>query len=58
MTRDADIIRADIERTRGALGEDVDAVADKITPSKIVGRQTDKLKSAVGGVRDKVMGVA
>ncbi|MFN3707450.1 DUF3618 domain-containing protein [Microcella sp.] len=58
MSRDADIIRADIERTRVTLGADVDAVADKVTPSKVVGRQTDKLKSAVGGVKDRVMGAA
>jgi hypothetical protein len=58
MSRDPEIIRADIERTRVTLGADVDAVADKVTPSKVVGRQTDRVKSAVGGVKDRVMGVA
>ncbi|HEV7956198.1 MAG: hypothetical protein JWL94_466 [Microbacteriaceae bacterium] len=58
MTNNPDQIRADIERTRRELGGDVDALADKVTPSKIVGRQTDKVKGAVGSVKDRVMGVA
>ncbi|PWB97843.1 DUF3618 domain-containing protein [Homoserinimonas hongtaonis] len=57
-TNDPDAIRDDIERTRSELGSDVDALADKVTPSKIVGRQTDKVKAAVGGVRERVFGVA
>ncbi|TFD05905.1 DUF3618 domain-containing protein [Cryobacterium sp. TMT1-2-2] len=44
--RTPDQIRSDIERTRRELGGDVDALADKVTPSKIIQRQTDKVKSA------------
>ena len=58
MTSDADKIRADIERTRGELGSNVDALADKVTPSKIMHRQTDKVKGALGSVKDQVLGVA
>ena len=58
MTDSPDRIRADIERTRQELGGDVDALADKVTPSKIMERQTDKLKGAFGSMRDKVMGTA
>ncbi|WP_214466285.1 DUF3618 domain-containing protein [Microbacterium flavescens] len=58
MTDSPDVIRADIERTREELGADVDALADKVTPSKIVGRQTDKVRGAMGSLRDRVMGVA
>ena len=58
MTREPDAIRDDIERTRNALGRDVDAVADKVTPSKVVGRQTDKVKAAVRDISDHVMGAA
>ncbi|MFB8145521.1 DUF3618 domain-containing protein [Microbacterium sp. NPDC056003] len=58
MTDSPDVIRADIERTREELGADVDALADKVTPSKIVGRQTDKVRGAFGSLRDRVMGVA
>jgi gas vesicle protein len=53
-----DAIRADIEATRARLGTNVDAVADKVTPSNIVHRQTTKVKDAVFGVKEKVMGAA
>jgi gas vesicle protein len=58
MTNNPDEIRADIEATRVELGSDVDALADKVTPSKIVHRQGRKVRSAVGSVKDRVMGVA
>ena len=53
-----DEIRADIERTRAELGQDVDALADKVTPSKIAERQTRKVRRALTSVKDRVMGVA
>jgi ElaB/YqjD/DUF883 family membrane-anchored ribosome-binding protein len=55
---DPDAIRANIERTRGALGSDVDALADKVTPSKVVEREKAKLRNQVGSVRDRVFGAA
>lgn len=58
MTNNPDQIRAQIEETRRELGGDVDALADKVTPSKIVHRETDKVKNALGGVKDRVMGAA
>ena len=58
MSENPDAIRADIEATRARLGTNVDAVADKVTPSNIVHRQTDKVKDAVFGVKEKVMGTA
>lgn len=53
-----DVIRADIERTREELGQDVDALADKVTPGKIVDRQKSRLRQRFAGVRERVMGVA
>jgi hypothetical protein len=58
MSENPDAIRADIEATRARLGTNVDAVADKVTPSNIVHRQTDKVRDAVFGVKEKVMGTA
>lgn len=58
MSDSPDQIRADIERTRRELGGDVDALADKVSPSKIVHRQTDRVRGAVGSLRDRVMGAA
>ncbi|MFF2317769.1 DUF3618 domain-containing protein [Arthrobacter sp. NPDC058097] len=62
MSENPDAIRQEIEETRARMGTNVDAVADKVTPSNIVHRQTDKVKSnvkdAVAGVKEKVMGAA
>ena len=58
MSDSPDEIRADIERTRRELGGDVDALADKVNPSKIVDRQVDRVRGAFGSVRDRVMGAA
>ena len=58
MSENPDAIRSDIEATRARLGTNVDAVADKVTPSNIVHRQTDKVRDAVFGVKEKVMGAA
>jgi gas vesicle protein len=58
MSDSPDAIRADIERTRQEFGRDVDALADKVTPSKIVQRKTEKVKGAVRSVVDRVMGAA
>jgi Protein of unknown function (DUF3618) len=53
---DPDEIRTDIERTRQELGQDVDALADKVNPGKIAQRQTDKVRQAATRVKDRVMG--
>ena len=53
---DPDAIRANIEATRRNLGEDVDALADTVTPANIAHRQTEKVKSKVAETRDSVVG--
>ena len=58
MSTSPDAIRADIEQTRRELGGDVDALADKVTPSKIVERQTDKIRGGFRSLRHRVMGAA
>ena len=57
-TNDPDEIRADIEATRAALSHDVDNIEEKVSPTKIAHRQTDRMRSAVTGVKDKVFGAA
>ncbi|GAA1346534.1 DUF3618 domain-containing protein [Arthrobacter roseus] len=56
MSQSPDEIRSNIEQTRGRLGTDVDAVADKVSPSNVVHRQTDKVKSKLHDAKDAVMG--
>ncbi|WP_314149154.1 DUF3618 domain-containing protein [uncultured Leifsonia sp.] len=56
MSDDPDVIRAEIEATRRELSGDVDALADKVTPSKIAHRQTRKVKGAFHSLTERVMG--
>lgn len=56
MNRNPEEIREDIERTRGNLGEDVDAIADKVMPSNIAHRQSEKIKGSVRRAKEAVMG--
>jgi len=58
MSDDPDAIRAEIEATRRNLSGDVDALADKVTPSKIAERQTRKVKGAFHSISERVMGTA
>jgi gas vesicle protein len=56
MSRDPEEIREDIERTRGNLSEDVDAIADRVSPSSIAHRQSERVKGSVRRAKDAVMG--
>jgi ElaB/YqjD/DUF883 family membrane-anchored ribosome-binding protein len=51
-------IRAEIERTRGNLSADVNALTDSVSPGNVARRQADKARGAAVGVKDKVMGTA
>jgi len=51
-------IRAEIERTRAGLSYDVDTLADKVNPSSIAQRQTDKVKGKFTNMKESVMGTA
>jgi hypothetical protein len=53
---DPDEIRADIERTRAALSNDVDELAESVKPKNVAQRQVDKVKEAAGSVKERVMG--
>jgi Protein of unknown function (DUF3618) len=55
-SNDPDEIRADIERTRATLSNDVDDLAETVKPQSVARRQVDKVKEAVGGVKERVMG--
>lgn len=54
----ADEIRDDIERTRAELGDNVDALADKVRPSSIAHRQAGRIRGAFSTARERVMGTA
>lgn len=56
MTDNPDVIRAEIENTRRNLSGDVDALADKVSPSKIADRQRRKVKGAFHSFTQRIMG--
>lgn len=56
MGEESEQLRRDIEQTRRELGVDVDAVTEKVSPKRVVGRRVDRAKHAVGGLKEKVMG--
>ena len=55
-SNDPDEIRADIERTRAALSNDVDELAETVNPKNVAQRQVDKVKEAASNVKERVMG--
>lgn len=49
-------IRRDIDQTRAELGRDVDALAEKMDPNKVVDRQTEKVRGKWTDLKESVMG--
>jgi uncharacterized protein YjbJ (UPF0337 family) len=58
MTDNPDEIRRDIERTRRELSTNVDALTEKVSPSRAVERRVERARGAVTTVKEKVMGTA
>ncbi|WP_144126565.1 DUF3618 domain-containing protein [Catellatospora sichuanensis] len=56
MSTDTEQIRRDIERTREELRYDVDALTDRVSPARVVGRRVDRVRDAAHSVREKIMG--
>jgi hypothetical protein len=51
-----DTIRAEIEATRANLAVDVDALADKVSPTQIAERQKERVKGRLRSMQETVMG--
>lgn len=58
QSSDPDALRAEIERTRGNLSRDVNALGDAVSPGNVARRQAHKVGDAMAGVKDRVMGTA
>jgi len=58
MSTDPEQLRNDIERTRSELSSDVDALGDKVNPTHVARRQTDRVRRSFGSVKDRVMGTS
>ncbi|MEV6605856.1 DUF3618 domain-containing protein [Kutzneria sp. NPDC051319] len=57
-TDDPLVLRQEIERTQRALSTHVDALSEKVTPSRIVERRVNRVRRGLTGMRDRVMGTA
>lgn len=58
MGKAPDEIRAEIEQTRAELSTDMDMLAEKVSPARVVERRVDATKQAVVDLKEKVMGKA
>lgn len=56
MTSDPDQIRGDIEQTQQNLSADVDALAEKVSPPRIVERQVQRTRWTIANLKDRIMG--
>ncbi|GAB2482312.1 DUF3618 domain-containing protein [Streptosporangium sandarakinum] len=56
MGAEPDEIRREIAATRAELAADVDRLADRTSPSRIIQRRTDRMREKLYSVRERVMG--
>jgi gas vesicle protein len=54
----AEELRYDIERQRAEISRDLDALGDKVSPSRMVERRTEAVKGRFRGFKESVMGSA
>jgi len=55
---DPDEIKRDIERTRAELSSDVNALSEKVSPSRVVQRRAERVGGGMARLKDRVMGTA
>jgi len=58
MAEDPEQLKRDIEETRRSVGRDVDALTEKVSPGRVVGRRVDRARSGVHRLKENVMGSA
>lgn len=56
MNETPEEIRARIDRSRNEVSGDVDALAEKVSPSSMVDRQTTRAKAAIDDVKERLFG--
>ena len=57
-TNDPEAIRAEIDRTRGRLSEDVDVLTESVRPSSVAKRTAQRATGRAGRLKESVMGTA
>lgn len=58
MASDPDQIRRRIEHTRNDLSANVNALTERLTPSRAVARRVDRTRQTLTNVKDKIIGTA
>jgi hypothetical protein len=58
MAEDPEELRRNIEQTRRNVGRDVDALTEKVSPGRIVGRRVDRARGGMHRLKESVMGSA
>jgi ElaB/YqjD/DUF883 family membrane-anchored ribosome-binding protein len=58
MPQDPDLLRSEIETTRSDMGRTLEELEDRVSPSRIKERQTERVRSRWEGIRSSVMGSA
>jgi len=58
MAEDPEELKRNIEQTRRSVGRDVDALTEKVSPSRVVGRRVDRARGGVHRLKEHVMGSA
>jgi ElaB/YqjD/DUF883 family membrane-anchored ribosome-binding protein len=51
-------LKTQIEHQRAALGQDLDALADRVSPRRIAQRRKAAMSDSISSVRDRIMGTA
>ena len=57
MGQSTEELRREIEATRNGLGDTLEAIGDRVSPSRVVQRRKNRVRGAVREARDRVMGV-
>jgi hypothetical protein len=58
MSSDPNVIRQQIETTRGELSSDVNALTDRVSPRRMATRRAGRVRGRLNQIKDRVMGTA
>lgn len=53
---DPEVIRREIEATRAELSRDVDALTEKVSPTRVMARRVGSAKGAASALKERIMG--
>jgi ElaB/YqjD/DUF883 family membrane-anchored ribosome-binding protein len=57
MGSNTEELRREIEQTRSGLGDTLDAIGDRVSPSRVMERRKNRITGAFRNARERVMGV-